>query len=786
MFTGTGRPAGGAGGARNLGDVPTVPIDRRAVRASLAGHRALAAAGQAVLDDVAATRARIVALAAADREARTRAELAGITIDRLGELTDRNLRLRALHAAGYATAADLHAASPAALDAVPGVGPATVKAVVAAVGSLAEAIGATKHLRIDLDDLGGEVRHTGHRAARPGPDRTDPAVAEGVLAAAHHLLTVEPELAPHRTLVSDYAASVAELAPVAAPAAGWGFGLRRRRTREAATRALAILAGWDPVIAGAGLPGVVGRMGALVARPAPTAVDLRRDYAARAAAYWAVLETLVPRGDDALAAHGLLAADLAERVAAHPLDRSLLRAELRGYQAFGARFLLNQGRALLGDEMGLGKTVQALAAVADRVAAGERHALVVCPAAVLENWLREVAAHTRLEAHRLHGPGREEATAAWLARGGVAVTTYDGLEHLPADGVAAPGPGGVGPAVSPFLVVDEAHYVKNPGARRSERVAAWARRAPRVAYLTGTPLENRLEEFLALVEHLQPELVDRLPRHAGVAGAAVFRRAMAPVYLRRNLDDVLVELPGLIAVDEWLPVPQGEPYRAAVAAGNLMAMRRATFLTGEPVPAKAERLAEIAEDAAANAHKTLVFSYFLDVLDAAAGSLRAAGLEVHGPLTGAVPPAGRQELIDAFTDAAPGAVLVAQVQAGGTGVNLQAASVVVLCEPQLTPTREAQAVARAHRMGQVRTVVVHRLLAQGAVDERIVERLAVKDRVFEEYVRDSAVAAAPAAVDVTEGRLARQVVADEQARLGYGPVWEELMTDFGGNSPRHV
>ena len=731
-----------------------------------------------MLDDVAATRSRIVALAAADRTARTRAELAVITVDRLGELTDRNLRLRALHAAGYVTAADIHAASPEALDAVPGVGAATVKAVVAAVDSLADAIGATKNLRIDLDDLGGEVRHTGHRAGHPGPDRTDPAVAEGVLAALHHLMTVEPELAPHRGLLSDYTASVTELAPQAAPAAGWGFALRRRRTREAATRALTILAGWDPLLAGAALPGVVGRLAALVARPAPTALDLRRDYAARAAAYWALLDTLVPRGDDALAAHGLLAADLAERVAGHPLDRSLLRAELRGYQVFGARFLLNQGRALLGDEMGLGKTVQALAAVADRVAAGEPHALVVCPAAVLENWLREVAAHTRLEGHRLHGPGREAATAAWLARGGVGVTTYDGLEHLPADDAAEGAP----VDLRPFLVVDEAHYVKNPDAGRSRRVAAWARRVDRVAYLTGTPLENRLEEFLALVDHLQPELVDRLPRHAGLAGAAVFRRAMAPVYLRRNLDDVLVELPGLISVDEWLPVTQGEPYRAAVAAGNLMAMRRATFLTGEPVSAKAERLTEIATDAAANGHKTVVFSYFLDVLDAAIEALRAEGLEVHGPLTGAVTPARRQEAIDVFTDAAPGAVLVAQIQAGGTGVNLQAANVVVLCEPQLTPTREAQAVARAHRMGQVRTVVVHRLLAQGAVDERIVERLAVKDRVFAQYVRDSAVAAAPAAVDVTEGRLARQVVADEQARLGYGPVWEELAADPSGAS----
>jgi SNF2 family DNA or RNA helicase len=120
-------------------------------------------------------------------------------------------------------------------------------------------------------------------------------------------------------------------------------------------------------------------------------------------------------------------------------------------------------------------------------------------------------------------------------------------------------------------------------------------------------------------------------------------------------------------------------------------------------------------------------------------------------------------------------VLVAQISVGGVGLNLQAASVVVLCEPQLTPAAEAQAVARLHRMGQVRTVVAHRLLAEDGVDERIVELLDGKRRVFDAYVRESSVAAAAvAAVDVTESGLAREVVAREQARLGYGPVWDEL------------
>jgi SNF2 family DNA or RNA helicase len=168
----------------------------------------------------------------------------------------------------------------------------------------------------------------------------------------------------------------------------------------------------------------------------------------------------------------------------------------------------------------------------------------------------------------------------------------------------------------------------------------------------------------------------------------------------------------------------------------------------------------------------VVFSYFRSVLDVVA---RALGPRAYGPITGDVPADERQAVIEAFSAGPRDGVLVAQITVGGVGLNLQAASVAVLCEPQLTPAAESQAVARLHRMGQVRTVVAHRLLAEDGVDERIVELLAGKRRVFDAYVRESAVAAsAVAAVDVTEAGLAREVVAMEQARLGYGPVWESL------------
>ena len=196
-------------------------------------------------------------------------------------------------------------------------------------------------------------------------------------------------------------------------------------------------------------------------------------------------------------------------------------------------------------------------------------------------------------------------------------------------------------------------------------------------------------------------------------------------------------------------------------------MRRAGY--ADPAhSAKLRRLRDLVAEAADNGLKVVVFSCYREVLatvHSALGGTRE-GAPLHGPLTGAVPADGRQRLVDEFT-AAPGhAVLVAQIQAGGIGLNLQAASVVVLCEPQLTPAIESQAVSRAHRMGQIRGVRVHRLLAADSVDQRLLDLLAVKSRLFDDYARRSDTAeAAPEAVDISEQSLARRVVAQEQLRL---------------------
>lgn len=123
-------------------------------------------------------------------------------------------------------------------------------------------------------------------------------------------------------------------------------------------------------------------------------------------------------------------------------------------------------------------------------------------------------------------------------------------------------------------------------------------------------------------------------------------------------------------------------------------------------------------------------------------------------------------MVDGFSSSRHGAVLVAQIVAGGVGLNIQSASVVIICEPQLKPTTETQAIARAHRMGQVQSVQVHRLLSEDSVDQRITEMLAGKKRLFDDFARVSDMAGAtPDAVDLSEAELVQEVIAAERKRL---------------------
>jgi ERCC4-related helicase len=476
------------------------------------------------------------------------------------------------------------------------------------------------------------------------------------------------------------------------------------------------------------------------------------DFLQRPADYFAMLSELGFLTEDEQKAHGDLSDDIVEAVRRLQLDTEYLTASLRGYQSFGARFALVQRKVIIGDEMGLGKTIEALAVLAHLRANGHHHSIVVCPAAVVTNWTREVTSKSTLQPHRIHGPGREAAARNWIRDGGVAVTTYETLGWFE---VHARVVGDLG-----CVVVDEAHYIKNPAAMRTRRTRTVMDAADRAILLTGTPLENRIDEFRNLVSYLRPDLIV----DAGELTPWRFRRQVAPAYLRRNQEDVLTELPELVEVEEWLPMSRADSraYQSAVANGNFMAMRQAAMLQAMDSE-KVQRLIEVVEEAEDNGRRVLVFSHFRSVLDQVARVLPG---KVFGPMTGSVPAAARQAMVDQFSASGNGAVLVAQIVAGGVGLNIQAASVVIICEPQLKPTTEWQAIARARRMGQLESVQVHRLLSEEGVDLRVTEILARKRELFENFARVSETAdSAPEAFDVSEADLAREVIAAERERL---------------------
>ncbi|MCF4140160.1 DEAD/DEAH box helicase [Streptomyces sp. Tue 6430] len=714
----------------------------RGERDTVARGARLYEAAQAVVGDhgraVEAVRAALKPL----HDAAVKRELDAVPVARLQDVTEGRLRLGSVEKSGLRTLGSVLEAGPYRLRQIPGVGQRTVDQMLAAARRLSEAVHETVAVHIDVD--------------RPEPRTT-------ALVMALHVLV---EAGPDTRRAVDKATALAErLGPLLAdarPAAGRVRMLLAGREKKA--RAGAAVAETRSLVdeaERAGLPELLAQASVDLLRGLSSDVAAWVDFELRSAEYYSLLAEISGRLPDTAAAEGFLPDEIAERVRTQHLDDTHRRVSLRGYQAFGARFALAQRKVMLGDEMGLGKTIQAIAVLAHLAAEGQSHFMVVCPASVLVNWTREIEARSALRVMVLHGPDRHYAFADWKGRGGVGVTTFDALRGFP-----APGGGEVG-----LLVVDEAHSVKNPKAKRSQAVGLWAERCERALFMTGTPMENRVVEFRNLVRMLDGDVADSLGERDALAGSVAFRKAVAPVYLRRNQEDVLTELPSLQQTDEWeeLSASDEEAYREAVRAGNFMAMRRAAYLRPEK-SAKLDRLREIVQEAGENGQKTVVFSNFKDVLGVVKETLAAgtAGdTPVFGPLTGAVPAQRRQEIVDDFAGVQGPAVLLGQIQAAGVGLNMQAASVVVICEPQIKPTIEHQAVARAHRMGQVRPVRVHRLLATGGVDERMVKMLETKTRLFDAYARRSAVAeATPDAVDVSDTELARRIIEEEQARLG--------------------
>ncbi|MDO5456073.1 MAG: DEAD/DEAH box helicase, partial [Eubacteriales bacterium] len=429
------------------------------------------------------------------------------------------------------------------------------------------------------------------------------------------------------------------------------------------------------------------------------------DFKKNGAAYYALIEKLTGTGADRELIYSSIPAQLADEIDAFPLDTGGFKGDLRAYQVFGARYILALGRVLLGDEMGLGKTIQAIAAMAHLHAKDPGSwFLIVCPASVMVNWCREIHKFSVIRALLLHGAYMGEALESWKQDGGAAVTNYESLSKI----VGAVD----GKMKLSMLVIDEAHYIKNPEAKRTRYIHKLEDEAERILMMTGTPLENKVDEMCELIGFVRPDLVEEIRSSAGMRHVPQFREILAPVYLRRRREMVLSELPPLTMEEEWCAMTpeDSEAYREQVQKGNFIGMRRVSFLQEDlGNSSKAVRLREICEEAIEEEKKVVVYSYFRDTIGKVIGLL---GEAVEGSITGSTPAQERQDIIDRFTTAPGGRILVCQVQSGGTGLNIQAAGIVIFCEPQIKPSLTWQSLSRVYRMGQVQNVLVCHLLCE--------------------------------------------------------------------------
>lgn len=489
------------------------------------------------------------------------------------------------------------------------------------------------------------------------------------------------------------------------------------------------------------------------------------DFSSNSVAFYNVLEDLVPEHFKSNSDGYGLSTEIMDEVRNTDMDLTGLKCQLRGYQVWGVKYILRQKRVLLGDEMGLGKTIQALAAMVSLRNEGATHFLVICPASVIINWCREIRSKSDLEPIKIHSVGRALALEYWKQNGGVAVTNYESLSGtmmLEDDFKIS------------MVVVDEAHYIKNSATKRSRNVRAVCTHTDRVLFMTGTPLENRVEEMVRLLGFLQPEVANRAKGVSTTAYAENFKERISPVYYRRKRDDVLAELPDLIQIQEWCDMTKEdeEQYVKDLMNGTFMEARRVSWRNPDYLntSSKVMRLREIVAEASEDGRKIIVFSFFLDTLDKIAAIF---GEQCIGVINGSVPVARRQEIIDTFNSAPPGSILASQIQSGGQGLNIQAASVVIICEPQYKPSAEMQAISRTYRMGQTRNVIVHRLLCANTIEERMIQILWGKQEEFNTFADESVAAQRDMELDSTtinsimndEIRRIREKYTEDQIKL---------------------
>ena len=451
---------------------------------------------------------------------------------------------------------------------------------------------------------------------------------------------------------------------------------------------------------------------------------------------------------------------------------ALFDAELRPYQQVGFDwlcFLFDAGLGgILADDMGLGKTIQALALICRAVARvpGCPPFLVVAPTSVVGNWKSEAA--------RFAPQLRVAAIAETSARSGVklsqvgadadvVITSY-ALFRLEFDSYAAMAWSG--------LILDEAQFVKNSqslGFKNAKTVAA-----PFKLAITGTPMENNLMELWSLFSITAPGLFPSpsrftdyyrkpIEKTADQEKLALLRHRIKPLMLRRTKDQVVKELPAKQEqVLELTLNPrhqqiyqthlQRERKKVLGLIGDLDKNRFTIFssltllrqlsldasLVDEKyagVPStKLDALMEQLDDVVAEGHRVLVFSQFTSFLGKVRGRLEDAGID-YCYLDGRT--RRRPEVVERFTSGVAPVFLIS-LKAGGFGLNLTEADYCILLDPWWNPATEAQAVDRAHRIGQTRTVMVYRLVAKGTIEEKVMALKAGKSALFSSVMTEGA------------------------------------------------
>ncbi len=455
-----------------------------------------------------------------------------------------------------------------------------------------------------------------------------------------------------------------------------------------------------------------------------------------------------------------------------------LKASLRPYQRVGVQWLqlmadLRLG-ACLADDMGLGKTVQVLALLLLRkgqTKARPRPTLLVLPASLLSNWKAEIARFTpSLTALLVHPSEADKETLAACAadpekalRGvDVVLTTYGMLQrHSWLAGVEWQ-----------LVVIDEAQAIKNSAARQTRAVKELKSQS-RIA-LTGTPVENRLSDLWSLFDFLCPGLLGSATRFKEFVKAlesreheryTPLRNLVGPYILRRLKTDksVIADLPdkaevkafcgltkrqvGLYqkSVNELSQVLQGVEgaQRRGMVLAFLMRFKQIcnhpSQLLGDgeyPLAdsGKFARLVELCEEIASRQEKTLVFTQFREMTAPLAGLLsevfQRPGLVLHGGTA----VGKRKKLVDAFQREDGPPFFVLSLKAGGTGLNLTAASHVIHFDRWWNPAVENQATDRAFRIGQVRNVLVHKFVCRGTIEERIDQLIEEKQSLADEIL----------------------------------------------------